>query len=138
MATSTINSFLMYKTGTPSAYAKLVDIKDYPDLCDAPEEIETTTLSNSARTYIEGLQAGSQKQFTANYDKTDFTTIDGLKGVEQELALYFGVDSNDAPDGNEGKFEFKGYVSVSLVGKSVGEVREMLITITMSSEVSAS
>lgn len=135
MATSTIFTFLMVGSGSPLAYTKLVDIKDYPDLMDAPETLETTTLSDKARTFIEGLQSGESKTFTANYDKADFKSLNDLKGIEQNLAVWFGINDQNAPDGHEGKFEFKGFVSVTLLGKNVNEVREMQITVTLSSEV---
>ena len=134
MATSTIDTFLM--VGASGSESKLVDIKDFPDLMDAPETLETTTLSDHARTYIEGLQSGESKSFTANYTKADYSTILALKGVEQELGVWFGADAGGDPDGHEGKFTFKGYVSVTAIGKGVNEVREMQITITLSSEVS--
>ena len=133
MATSTIDTFLM--KGASGSETKLCDIKDYPDLMGAPEQLETTTLSDHARTYIEGLQSGEQLTFTANYTKADFTSIEALKGDEQNLAVWFGVGSNDEPDGHEGKFSFKGLVSVSLVGKGVNEVREMTIVITPTTEI---
>lgn len=133
MATSTIYTFLM--KGASGSETKLVDIKDYPDLMDAPETLETTTLSDKARTFIEGLQSGESKTFTANYTKADFASIEALKGVEQDLAVWFGINDQNAPDGHEGKFSFKGYVSATLLGKSVNEVREMQITVTLSSEV---
>jgi hypothetical protein len=133
MATSTIDTFLM--VGASGSETKLVDIKDYPDLMDAPETLETTTLSDHARTFIEGLQSGESKTFTANYTKADFSSIEALKGVEQSLGVWFGADSNGDPDGHEGKFTFKGFVSATLLGKGVNEVREMQITVTLSSEV---
>lgn len=135
MATSTINTFLMYKTGSPLAYAKLCDIKDYPDLIGAPEALETTTLSDKAHTYIEGLQTSEQLTFTANYDSDDMDTLIGLKGTEQDLAIYFDDGTAQTPTGAEGIFEFKGYVSVSIVGKGVNEVREMQIIITPTTEI---
>jgi hypothetical protein len=133
MATSTINTFLMHKSG--NAYTKLCDIKDYPDLIGVPEALETTTLSNKARTFIEGLQSSEQLSFTANYDSAEFDTLAGLKGVEQELAVWFDDVTAETPAGSVGKFEFKGYVSVSIVGKGVNEVREMTITVTPTTEI---
>ena len=133
MATSTINTFLMYKDN--GSYTKLCDIKDYPDLIGAPEALETTTLSDKAHTYIEGLQANEQLTFTANYDSDDFDAIVALKGSEQDLAIYFDDGTADTPAGSEGQFTFKGYVSVSIVGKGVNEVREMNIIITPTTDI---
>ena len=127
--TSTVGTYLMKSADQGSSYAKLVDIKDYPDLIGAPEALETTTLSNTQRTYIEGIKANEQLTFTANYTESDFNTLNGLTGV-QYLAVDFGTN------GEEGRFTFQGYVSVSIVGHGVNEVREMLITITPTTEVS--
>lgn len=128
--TSTIGTYLMKGTaGTPPTYAKLCDIKDYPDLIGAPEALETTDLSKSARTYIEGLKANEQLTFTANYTESDFNTLNSLSG-EQLLAVDFGTD------GADGRFTFSGYVSVSIIGKGVNEVREMSIVITPTTEIS--
>jgi len=127
--TSTVGTYLMKGTaGTPITYAKLCDIKDYPDLIGAPEALETTTLSDSARTYIEGLKNNEQLTFTANYTESDFKTLNDLSGV-QLLAIDFGTD------GAEGRFTFSGYVSVSIIGHGVNEVREMQIVITPTTEV---
>ena len=46
MAISTYKIFLMMMQDSGSTYAKLVDIKDFPDLGGAPEMLETTTLSD--------------------------------------------------------------------------------------------
>ena len=128
--TSTVGTYLMKGTaGTPVTYAKLCDIKDYPDLIGAPEALETTTLSNTARTYIEGLKNNEQLTFTANYTESDFKTLNDLAGVEQLLAVDFGTD------GAEGRFTFSGYVSVSIIGHGVNEVREMSIVITPTTEI---
>lgn len=128
--TSTVGTYLMKGTaGTPTTYAKLCDIKDYPDLIGAPEALETTTLSDTARTYIQGLRANEQMTFTANYTESDFNTLNSLSG-EQLLAIDFGTD------GGEGRFTFKGYVSVSIIGHGVNEVREMSIIISPTTEIS--
>jgi len=135
--TSTIDTFLMVGSGSGTiSYSKLCDIKDYPDLIGAPEPLETTTLSNRQRTFIEGLKSGEQLTFTANYSESAFSQIVGYAGVEKDLAVYFGASALDTPDGHDGKFTFKGYVSCSIVGKGVNEVREMSIIITPTTEIS--
>jgi len=114
--------------GTPITYAKLVDIKDYPDLIGAPEALDATTLSDTQRKYVQGIKANEQLSFTANYTESDFNTLNSLSG-EQLLAVDFGTS------GAEGRFTFSGYVAVSIVGHGVNEVREMLITITPTTEI---
>lgn len=136
MAISTYKVFLM-KKGT-SAYEKLVDIKDFPDLGGAPEMLETTTLSDGAQTFIPGIQSLEALEFTANYDKADYTTLTALKDTEAEYAVWFGGTESAGvvtPDGSEGKFEFKGKLNVFVVGGGVNEVVDMTITIAPSTPI---
>ena len=137
MAISTYKIFLMMK-GDGSTYQKLVDIKDFPDLGGAPEMLETTTLSDKMQTYIPGIQSIDALEFTANYTKTDFTTLKALEGQEKEFAVWFGASNSGGtltPDGSDGKFEFKGQLSVFPVGGGVNEVVDMTITIAPSTPI---
>ena len=137
MASSTYKTFLM-KKGTGEAYEKLVDIKDFPDLGGAPEMIETTTLSDSMQTYIEGIMSSDALEFTINYDLDTYETLLAMKGAETEFAIWFGGTesaSGVTPTGDEGKFAFKGYLSVRVVGKGVNEVKEATISIAPSTPI---
>ena len=125
----------MQGTGTGNlTWAKLVDIKDFPDLGAAPEPIETTTLSDFARTYIPGIENTEQKTFTCNYTATDYATLAALKGTEVNVAIWFGGTESQGvvtPDGSAGKFEGKGYIDVFVAGAGVNEVVNMTVTLTM-------
>lgn len=137
MAENTYGTYLM-KKDTDNTYSKLVDIKDYPDLGGSPEMLETTTLSDKMQTFILGIQKSDSLEFTCNYDKTTYTTLKDLEGDELDLAIYFGgTESNGVvtPTGANGKFKFKGSLSVHLTGKGVNEVREMVITIAASTVI---
>ena len=136
MASSTYKTFLMKKGS--SNYEKLVDIKDFPDLGGAPEMIETTTLSDPMQTYIEGIMASDALEFTINYDLATYETLLALKGTETEFAVWFGgTEANGVvtPTGDEGKFAFKGYLSVRVIGKGVNEVKEATISIAPSTPI---
>ena len=137
MATSTYMTFLM-KKGTGDTYDKLVDIKDFPDIGGAPEMLETTTLSDSMQTYIEGIMSSDAMEFTINYDLATYETLLAMKGVETAFAIWFGGTesaSGVTPTGEEGKFEFKGYLSVRVLGKGVNEVKEATISIAPSTPI---
>ena len=138
MAISTYKIFLMMKGD--SAYEKLIDIKDFPDLGGAPEMLETTTLSDKMQTYIPGIQSLDALAFTANYTKEDFTKLKALEGQEKEFAVWFGgtetADGTLTPDGSDGKFEFKGQLSAFPVGGGVNEVVDMTVTIAPSTPIS--
>ena len=132
MAMSTYQTYLMLGTGSGTiTYSKLIDIKDYPDLFAAPEAIDVTTLSDAFRHYIPGIRdAGGSVPFTANYDKSNFSTLKGYSGTEKELGLFFGSTS-----GSEGKITFKGYIEVSKNGGGVNEASDMTINIFPTSDL---
>lgn len=137
MAISTYKTFLM-KKGSGSTYEKLVDIKNFPDLGGEPDKIETTTLSDGARTYIPGIEDTDNLSFDANYTKTDFTTLKALKGTEQDLAIWFGGTESEGtvtPTGSDGKFEFKGYVDCYVKGGNVNSAVEMSVVVTPSTAI---
>ena len=136
MAISTYKIFLMHKVS--SAYEKLIDIKDFPDLGGAPEMLETTTLSDNMQTYIPGIQSLDALEFNANYTKSDFDTLKAMEGTEKDFAVWFGGTESGGvltPTGTDGKFEFKGQLSVFPTGGGVNEVVGMTITIAPSTPI---
>lgn len=141
MATSTYMTFLMHGTTTSGSttYEKLLDIKEFPDLGGAPEMLDTTTLSNSGRTYIPGIQENEAMTFTANYDPTEYAALKALANQEEKYAVWFGgtevAGSLPTPTGNKGKFSFTGMLSVFVAGSGVNEVRDMTITIAPTSDI---
>ena len=137
MAISTYKVFLM-KSTDGSQYEKLIDIKDFPDLGGAPETLETTTLSDAMQTYIPGIQNLDALEFNANYTKADFDSLKALEGTEYSYAVWFGGTVSGAtvtPTGSDGKFEFKGQLSVFPTGGGVNEVVGMTITIAPSTPI---
>ena len=139
MAISSYKTFLMKGTGTSEiTWSKLIDIKDYPDLGGTPEMLETTTLSDGSQTYIPGIQSQESLEFTANYTKADYTTLKALEGTEYDFAVWFGATVSGGvatPTGSEGKYKFKGQLSVYVTGKGVNEVVEMTISIAPSTVI---
>ena len=135
MAISSYKAFLMKGTGTGTlTWAKLVDIKDFPDLGAAPEPLETTTLSDPARTYIPGIENTEQKTFTCNYTAADYDTLAALKGQIIDVAIWFGgteAAGVATPTGDRGKFSGQGYIDVFVAGAGVNEVVNMTVTLTM-------
>lgn len=141
MATSTYKSFLMKKVS--SDYVKVCDVKDYPDLIQPPEMLETTSLSDGARTYIPGIQSNESLSFTVNYDPTVFATLvtyaEADASTDGDYAVWFGATVSGGvatPTGSDGKFEFTGIMATpTIVGKGVNEVREMTVTIAPTSQI---
>lgn len=136
MAISTYKVFLMKKDA--NAYGKLVDIKDFPDLGGSPEMLETTTLSDKMQTYIPGIQSLDALEFNANYTKEEFAKLKALEGQELDLAVWFGGNEANGtltPTGDDGKFNFKGYVSVFVVGGGTNEVIGMTVAVAPSTPI---
>jgi hypothetical protein len=119
----------MYKAGEGDTYAKLIDIKDFPDLGGSPEMLETTTLSDSMQTYIPGIQSLDALEFTANYTLEDYKKIKALEGTDTAFAVWFGTA------GADGKFNFNGQISAFPVGGGVNEVVGMTISIAPSTAI---
>lgn len=136
MAISTYKVFLMKKDA--ETYGKLVDIKDFPDLGGSPEMLETTTLSDKMQTYIPGIQSLDALEFNANYTKDEYAKLKALEGQELELAVWFGGEETNGtltPTGSDGKFNFKGYVSVFVAGGGTNEVIGMTVAVAPSTPI---
>lgn len=141
MATNTFKTFLMKGTGSSTlSWAKLCDIKDFPDLGSTPENLETTTLSDYMKTYIPGLQdVGGALEFTCNYDLATYQTLNS-ESADTNYAVWFGGTENASthvvtPDGSLGKWSFKGTLAVHVSGAGTNEVREMVVSIMPSSVI---
>lgn len=127
---STQKSYFMYKVST--TWTKLFDMKTDADEATAPDQLEVTTQSSLTKEYIAGLQDNPQKQYTANYDLVTYRLIKSLKGVEQDVAEWFGASSDGVtPDGHDGKFAGKGFLDVYWNGGDANTVRNMTVVLTM-------
>lgn len=136
MATSTYKTFLMHKNA--SNWEKLIDVTEVPDLGSAPEMLETTTLSDKAKTYIDGLQDPGNLAFTANYTKEDFGKLKALEGVDAEYAVWMGGTESEnvlTPDGSEGKFSFHGKLTCFVSSQGTNAVRHISINIAPSTVI---
>ena len=129
MAISTYGVYLMYDKSGSGSYEKLVDIKSFGDLGGAPEQLDTTTLSDKIKTSILGIQELDLLDFTANYTKSDFAKVKELEGKDMPFAVYFGEN------GDDGEFDFNGMLSVYVNGGGVNEVVDMTISIAASTEI---
>ena len=136
MAISTYKSFLMVKSS--STWEKLIDIKSFPDLGGAPELLETTTLSDSMTTNIMGIQSLDALEFECNYSLDDYTKLKEMEGDNKEFAVWLGgteAGGVATPTGSDGKFEFRGQLSVYVNGGGVNEVVNMTVSIAASTPI---
>lgn len=130
--------FLMHKDTSAASWSKLVDIKEFPDLGGDPDMLETTTLSDKMQTFIAGIQSMDGLSFAANYTREDYKTLKAKEGKEADYAVWFGgteAGGSVTPTGSDGKFSFKGELSVYPTGGGVNEVVGMAITIAPSTVI---
>lgn len=137
MAINTYKVFLMHsEDGT--TYTKIADIKNFPDLGGEPEMLETTTLSDNMQTYIGGIQSMDAMQFDMNYDPDVYDDLKLLAGTQEFFSVWFGGTEAGGvvtPTGSNGKFNFKGDLSVFVTGGGVNEVVGMRASIAPSTPV---
>lgn len=135
MAINTYKTFLMHKaSSSTTAYTKLVDIKTKPRLIGTKEGLDATTMSDPIQVFIDGIITvdNAGYEFEANWDKTAFTTLKALEGTEHDYAVWYGgTETNGVatPTGTDGKFSFKGLLTVSDAEASVNAVQNMIINI---------
>lgn len=117
MAISTYATTFKYGASTAST---AIIIKDFPNVTGQRSSLETTTLSDDARTYIPGIfDTPESFDFTCNYDGTVLSTINALTAAQKcELAFSDGA-----------KYTWDGYLSASVNEGGVDEVLEMTITV---------
>ena len=112
---------LSYKAGSASSYTDLTDLQEIPDIGGSADSVEVTTLDDAAHMYINGLKDyGDSLDFTFLYDKTQFTTLNGLSGTITWKVTLPGTSGLTAT--------FDGESSVKLNGVGVNDA----ITYTLS------
>ena len=73
---------LSYKSS--DNFVDLTNLQEIPDLGGDVEAIEITTLADAAHTYTDGLKNyGDSLAFKFLYDGEQFTTLNGLTGVNE-------------------------------------------------------
>lgn len=131
MASTTKNTYLKDGGVASGAATWTADpptpIKDYSDLDGAPNMVDITDLSDEVARQIPGVKSADAWKFKANYDKTIYTALKALEGIEHHYAVWFGTD------GAEGKITTTGFLTVSILGAGVDNPREMEINIARTS-----
>lgn len=125
MAINTYGITLKWGASAEAA-AKVVDIKDFPDLISDPELLETTTLSDAQVTNIPGIKGSDMLTFTCNYTSADFATVN----EDANKALFYVLEFSDGSS-----FNWQGQHTCGLPGKGVNEVVEFTINIAASTAV---
>lgn len=120
MATISKGIKLSYKAASGSEYTELTNLQEIPDLGGEAEAIEITVLSDAAHMYTDGiLNYGDSLAFKFLYDKTQFTTLNGLSGsISWKVEL---------PDGATCTFTGTSSVKLDSVGVNAALTYELSI-----------
>lgn len=108
------------------AVTKKIDIKDFPDLIGSPNQLETTTLSDDAQTFIPGIRTMDLLTFTFNLDKVTGKAVKD----DEDKPLYYELAFSDGT-----AFTWQGEHTLGVPGKGVDEVIEGTINIVASTVI---
>lgn len=115
-----------------TANSKDLCIKDFPDMTNADkDQVETTTLCDTAHQYIDGLEnLPEELEFTANFDNDLYDEIATNHTAEEHWGIQYG-EGIGSP-----QWVLTGKARVELKGAGVGDVLEMVIKIRPTSTIS--
>ena len=115
-----------------NAWVQPVCLTDVPEIGGQPSMLETTTLCDPQKTYIQGvMDAGESLEFGANYVHSAFVAIKShLEGNTYPCKVVFG-----GIGGDQGSFSFNGQVSARVGSFGVDEVIPMTISVAIASEI---
>lgn len=116
----------MHKAAGDSNFSKLVDITEYPDLGGDTEKIDVTTLSDTKKRNINGIQDSSDLEFKSWYEQADYEKLEAIQeaGTIDTYQLWFGEN------GEDGIWEWSGVMNVYASGGGTNAAREMAFSIT--------
>lgn len=122
----TNKTFLM-KKDAEGKWAKLVDIAKYPQIGGEPEQIEVTTLSDTKKRHINGLEDTQKLEFGANYTKTAYSKLNAIvaSGNMETYRLCFGDEL-----GTDGCWEWSGRMALYISEGESNTARAITFTIS--------
>ena len=132
-ATVVSGDYRKYQVDTlPTAYVKVADITDFPEMISDSEDIESTTMSDTQRTYEQGLQGTPTDSFSAQFSREKYEALQDLIDRNGRNAKYrFCLLISDS----KSVFDWVGSINVGLGGGAINEIVSMPINITFATPV---
>lgn len=116
----------------PTSYVKVADITNFPELIGDSDDIDSTTMSDTQRTYENGLQNAPTDSFTAQYSREKFEAIQDLIEANGRNAKYhFCLLFSDS----RSVFDWRGSINVGIGAGSINEIITMPLPISFASAV---
>lgn len=93
MAKCTNVTYLMHeKADAPGTFEKLIDITEYPDLGGEKEKLDVTTLSDTKKRTINGIEDTGDLAFKAWYEKADYKKLLDRRKQEKLINTSYGLE----------------------------------------------
>lgn len=112
-------------------WIEVPDLQEVPELGGDPEKIDTTTLANTVKTSIPGVQDLGDLAFTFLYDKANFLALKA--GLDGKTSYKWKVEFNDGL-----VMSFDAIPNIKLSGASVNSALTYTINMGLQSEIVAS
>jgi len=123
----------VFKMGdTSSTLTEIPDLQDFPDLMGMPDRIDVTTMKDTERKYEPGLKDPGDMVFNFLH-RTSATGSPYNKFRLAEASGSIKYFSILFPDGSG--FTWSGKLTVSFIGKGIGEARQFSVNITPTSDI---
>ncbi|QBO35378.1 phage tail protein [Periweissella cryptocerci] len=81
-------TLLQYSTTESGTYSDLGGVQSVPEIGGAPEKVDVTTLADTQKKYIKGLQDTDNMEFKVVYRGSNFTTA---KAMETAASKFWKV-----------------------------------------------
>lgn len=119
-----------------TGFKTIGNLQEFPDVLGEPETVDVTTLEDSYRHYIPGIQdVGGNMAFTFLYAPDVFSEVYGITGIQS-----FKLTIPEAPaygvTGTTGAMDitWDGYMRPSVVGKGVNDALQFTLNVSPTSD----
>ena len=124
--------YATYTASTLGSYTQLEGLQSFPDLGAAPEKVDVTTLADSMRHYIKGVQDLSDLDFTFLYDNSGASSNYRLaKALESEAKVSVKIEFPDTTT-----FVYDAQISVRITGGEVNAALQFVVNTSLLTDIS--
>lgn len=118
-------------SGTAGAYTEIPGLQEIPELGGDPEQIDVTTLEDTVKRSIPGVQDLGDLAFTFLYDKTNYLAL--KNGLSTTTTYAWKVTFNDGLE-----VKFNAIPNIKLSGGGSNAALTFTINMSLQSEITPS
>ena len=128
--TSTVGAKLSVSDTSGGTYTEIPGLQEIPELGGDPEQIDVTTLEDTVKRSIPGVQDLGDLAFTFLYDKTNFLALKA--GLDTTTTYHWKVEFNDGL-----QVTFEAIPNIKLSGGGSNAALTFTINMSLQSEIAA-